>query len=204
MGFFPHLRSLRGNLGSCFSNCCVSLHALSFGCRDTGEWQNWSTDPDAFGSLWKAQAQVLMRAELSSRCRRCLQIVPRAGLVPQPFLSPAVAQLLFPALLHAWWLGLSPVAASCSSIPYCTALGVMRELCLRCYQGIPDIHGVVPSILPSLWLGRLLSFFKQNIRNLIVPLTIQKHISNVLFGSQLSKNWIILMTSCFFIPPSRC
>lgn len=101
----------------------MSLHALSFGCRDTGEWQNWSTDPDAFGSSGKAQAQVPVQAELSSQCQQCLQTVPGAGLVFQPFLSPAVAQLLLPALLPAWYLGLSPLPAWCRFFPSCSSLG---------------------------------------------------------------------------------
>lgn len=57
--------------------------------------------------------------------------------------------------------GLSPLVGIISSgaDPFHTALGVMRELWLPCYQDIPNVHGVVPCFLPRLWLGRLLSFF---------------------------------------------
>lgn len=34
--------------------------------------------------------------------------------------------------------------------PFHTALGVMRELWLPCYQDIPNVHGVVPCFLPRL------------------------------------------------------
>lgn len=72
-----------------------------------------------------AQVRLLVRAELWSRCHECLQtMLLRIRLVLQPFLSPAVAQLLLSSLLHCLIVQI---------ISFCSLITISFHIILVCW-----------------------------------------------------------------------